>query len=74
MKMLKDKIIHQKVLLNQIVGLLIGYLVTKYVTLNLVGYFTPDQIAISVTILFFILSYIRMYSIDWFFKYILKKV
>ena len=72
--MLKDKIIHQKVLLNQIVGLLIGYLVTKYVTLNLVGYFTPDQIAISVTILFFILSYIRMYSIDWFFKYILKKV
>lgn len=72
--MLKDKIIHQKVLLNQIIGLLIGYLVTKYVTLNLVGYFTPDQIAISVTILFFILSYIRMYSIDWFFKYILKKV
>ena len=72
--MLKDKIIHQKVLLNQIVGLLIGYLVTKYVTLNLVGYFTPDQIAVSVTILFFILSYIRMYSIDWFFKYILKKV
>lgn len=74
MKMLKDKIIHQKVLLNQIVGLLIGYLVTKYVTLNLVGYFTPDQIAIGVTILFFILSYIRMYSIDWFFKYVLKKV
>ena len=72
--MLKDKIIHQKVLLNQIVGLLIGYLVTKYVTLNLVGYFTPDQIAVSVTILFFIVSYIRMYSIDWFFKYILKKV
>ena len=71
---MKDKIIHQKVLLNQIIGLLIGYLVTKYVTLNLVGYFTPDQIAISVTILFFILSYIRMYSIDWFFKYILKKV
>ena len=58
MKMLKDKIIHQKVLLNQIVGLLIGYLVTKYVTLNLVGYFTPDQIAVSVTILFFIVSYI----------------
>lgn len=72
--MLKDKIIHQKTLLNQIIGLLIGYFITKYVTLNLVGYFTPDQIAISITILFFIFSYIRMYSIDWFFKYILKKV
>ena len=72
--MLKDKIIHQKVLLNQIIGLLIGYLVTKYVTLNLVGYFTPDQIAIFVAVLFFIFSYIRMYVIDWFFKYILKKV
>lgn len=72
--MLKDKVIHQKTLLNQIIGLLIGYFITKYVTLNLVGNFTPDQIAVGITILFFIFSYIRMYSIDWFFKYILKKV
>ena len=69
-----DKVIHQKVLLNQIIGLIIGYLVTRFITLGMVGYFTPDQIAISVTILFFIFSYLRMYSIDWFFKYILKKV
>lgn len=71
---MKDKIIHQKVLLNQIIGLLIGYLVTRFITLELVGKLSPDEIAILVTVLFFIFSYIRMYSIDWFFKYILKKV
>ena len=71
---MKDKIIHQKVLLNQIIGLLIGYLVTRFITLELVGNLSPDEIAILVTVLFFIFSYIRMYSIDWFFKYILKKV
>lgn len=69
-----DKVIHQKVLINQIIGLLIGYFVTRFITLGLVGYFTPDQIAIFVTVLFFIFSYLRMYSVDWFFKYILKKV
>ena len=71
---MKDKIIHQKVLLNQIIGLLIGYLVTRFITLELVGKLSPDEIAGLVTILFFIFSYIRMYIIDWFFKYILKKV
>ena len=71
---MKDKIIHQKVLLNQIIGLLIGYLVTRFITLELVGKLSPDEIAILITVLFFIFSYIRMYSIDWFFKYILKKV
>ena len=71
---MNDKIIHQKVLLNQFIGLLIGYLVTRFITLGLVGKFSPDQIAIFVTILFFVFSYLRMYSVDWFFKYILKKV
>ena len=71
---MRDKIIHQKVLLNQIIGLLIGYLVTRFITLELVGKLSPDVIAILVTVLFFIFSYMRMYSIDWFFKYILKKV
>ena len=69
-----DKVIHQKVLLNQIIGLLIGYLVTRFITLGLVGKLTPDQISIFVALIFFIFSYLRMYSIDWFFKYILKKV
>lgn len=70
---MNDKIIHQKVLLNQIVGLIIGYLVTRFITVPFAGKIDPDTLAIGVTIIFFIFSYCRMYSIDWFFKYILKK-
>lgn len=70
---MNDKIIHQKVLLNQIVGLIIGHLVTRFITVPFAGKIDPDTLAIGVTIIFFIFSYCRMYSIDWFFKYILKK-
>ena len=70
---MNDKVIHQKVLLNQIIGLLIGYFVTRLITIPLTGKLDPNTLAIGVTILFFIFSYCRMYSIDWFFKYILKK-
>lgn len=70
---MNDKVIHQKVLLNQVIGLLLGYFVTRFITIPLTGELDPDTLAIGVTILFFIFSYGRMYSIDWFFKYILKK-
>lgn len=71
--MLKDKIIHQKVLANQVIGLLIGFFVTRFITIPLVGEMHPDMVSIIVPIIFFIASYWRMYLIDWFFKYILKK-
>lgn len=71
--MVKDKVIHQKVILNQIIGLIIGYVVTRFITIPFADKIDPDTLAIGVVILFFIFSYSRMYSIDWFFKYILKK-
>lgn len=71
--MVKDKVIHQKVILNQIIGLIIGYVVTRFITIPFADKIDPDTLSIGVVILFFIFSYSRMYSIDWFFKYILKK-
>lgn len=70
---MNDKVIHQKVILNQIIGLIIGYVVTRFITIPFADKIDPDTLAIGVVILFFIFSYGRMYSIDWFFKYILKK-
>ena len=70
---LSKKLDHFEVGANQLVGLVVGYLITRFVSIELAGKFHPDILAIGVTILFFILSYSRTYWFRRLFRYIEKK-
>lgn len=71
---LSKKLDHFEVGANQIVGLVVGYLITRFVSIELAGKFHPDILAICVTILFFILSYSRTYGFRRLFRYLEKKL
>lgn len=70
---MSKKLDHFEVGANQLVGLVVGYLITRFVSIELAGKFHPDILAISVTILFFILSYSRTYWFRRLFRYIERK-
>lgn len=62
--------IHKEVFLNQILGLLIGYILTKYCTIILIetGYFNSEILSLLITSMFFLSGYVRMYIIRYLFK------
>jgi len=70
---MSKKLDHLEVSMNQIVGLIIGYLVTRFISIPYAGSIDPDVLAICVTFLFFILSYSRTYGFRRLFRYIGKK-
>ncbi len=66
---MKDKKIHYEVTANQIVGILVGFIITRYLTIPLLAYFDPDWVAVFITFVFTAFSYIRTYGIRWIFKH-----
>ena len=70
---MSTKLDHLEVNANQVVGLIIGYIVTRFISIPYAGRFHPDILAIGVTIIFFILSYSRTYGFRRLFRYIEKK-
>ena len=65
---------HFEVGSNQVVGLLIGFLVTRFISIPLAGKMDPNLLSLGITILFFILSYSRSYGFRRLFRYIEKKL
>lgn len=70
---MSKKLDHFEVSANQVVGLIVGYIVTRFISIPYAGRFHPDILAIGVTIIFFILSYSRTYGFRRLFRYIEKK-
>ena len=68
--MLRDKVIHYEVLANQITGLMIGYVVTVFITFPMISTkaYSESTVGFTTTTIFFILSYIRTYTIRYIFK------
>lgn len=70
---MSKKLDHLEVNANQVVGLIIGYIVTRFISIPYAGIIDPDILAIGVTFLFFVLSYSRSYGFRRLFRYIGKK-
>ena len=64
---------HYETLSNQIVGLIIGYLVTRFISISLAGSYNPDLLAIFVSCIFFIMSYSRTYSFRRLYRFLENK-
>ena len=62
--------IHKEVFLNQVFGLTIGYILTKYVTVILAesGYFNSIILSLLITFMFFSSGYVRSYIIRHLFR------
>lgn len=62
--------IHKEVFLNQILGIILGYILTKYCTIILAesGYFNSVVLSLLITLMFFSSSYVRMYIIRYIFR------
>ena len=70
---MSKKLDHLEVGMNQIVGLLVGYCVTRFVSIPFAGKLDPDLLSLGVTTLFFIISYSRTYGFRRLFRYFEKK-
>ena len=70
---MSKKLDHFEVSANQVVGLIVGYLITRFVSIEYAGRFHPDILAIGVTIIFFILSYSRTYGLEDYLDILRKK-
>ena len=67
---MSKKLDHLEVGANQIVGLIIGFSVTRFISIPFAGEIDPNILSIGVTLLFFILSYSRTYGFRRLFRYI----
>ena len=66
---MKDKKIHYEVTANQIVGILVGFIITRYLTVPLLAHFETNKKKKFITIVFTAFSYIKTYGIRWIFKH-----
>ena len=52
---------HYEALTNQIIGILVGWVIVAYVLMPLGKIFTPEEVATISTAIFFCMSYTRAY-------------
>lgn len=62
-----------EVLTNQIFGLLVGYLITRFISIPFANSMDKDLLAIGVTVIFFSLSTWRMLGFRKLFRYLEKR-
>ena len=59
---------HVEALTNQIIGILVGWVIVAYVLMPLGKIFTPEEVATISTVIFFCTSYTRAYIIRRIFN------
>ena len=63
MGILMSKQIHKEVITNQVIGIIIGWLIVAYILMPLGKIYSDEVVATISTVLFFVASYIRIYFI-----------
>lgn len=71
---MSKKLDHLETGSNQVVGLIYGFLVTRFISIPLANTVDPNLLSIGVTLLFLILSYSRSYGFRRLFRYFEKKL
>ena len=66
---MKHKLIHYEVMTNQVVGVIIGYLIV-YLAFPLFDHLPQSQVASISTSLFFVSSYLRSYVLRRLFNHL----
>ncbi len=70
--MKKNKWVHYEVLTNQVLGIAFGWLVVFFIYPYLIP-LGPGSMATISSVIFFIVSYVRLYGIRMYFKYLEQK-